>query len=167
MQIDLNKSYFAVLHTSLGDIKIKLLVKETPQTANNFVFLVRQGFYDGVIFHRIIRSFMIQGGDPTGTGGGGPGYQFADELPPMHSYEPGIVAMANAGPSTQGSQFFIVSGPDGKGLDKYPNYTQFGQVVEGMDVVMKIASVEVERRGNEISKPRVPPVIKSAEIIEQ
>ncbi|MBI4296787.1 MAG: peptidylprolyl isomerase [Chloroflexi bacterium] len=168
MQIDLNKNYFAVLRTSLGDVRIKLLVKEAPRTANNFVFLARQGFYNGVIFHRIIKDFMIQGGDPTGTGRGGPGYQFADELPVKHSYEPGIVAMANAGPNTQGSQFFIVTGPAGKGLDGYPNYTQFGQVMEGMDVVMKIASVEVERASpTEVSKPKVPPVINRAEIIEQ
>jgi len=135
MQIDPSKTYLATLKTTKGDVKIKLLAGESPRTVNNFVFLAREGFYDGVIFHRVIKPFMIQTGDPTGTGMGGPGYKFADELPPKHSYQPGIVAMANAGPNTNGSQFFICSGPQAAGLDRYPHYSQFGMVVEGMDVV--------------------------------
>jgi cyclophilin family peptidyl-prolyl cis-trans isomerase len=134
---------------------------------NNFVFLAREGFYDGVKFHRVIKTFMIQTGDPTGTGTGGPGYRFADELPPRHSYEPGIVAMANAGPNTNGSQFFICSGPDARNLDRYPNYTQFGRVVEGMDVVTALASVPVGPafRG-EMSRPLEEIRIESVTIEE-
>jgi cyclophilin family peptidyl-prolyl cis-trans isomerase len=136
-------------------------------TVNNFIFLSKQGFYNGVIFHRIIKTFMIQTGDPTGTGMGDPGYKFADELPPKHKYDVGIVAMANSGPNTNGSQFFICTGTDAKSLDNYPNYTQFGQVSEGMDVVQKIASVPVVSNGRELSKPVTPPVIISITITEQ
>jgi len=114
---------------------------------------------------------MIQTGDPTGTGGGSPGYKFNDELPPKHSYDPGIVAMANAGPNTNGSQFFICTGPDApRALNSNPNYTQFGQVTDGMDIVMKIASVDVvanPANPRETSKPTNPPVIKSITITEQ
>ena len=110
MQIDTSKKYVATVDTTLGTFKIQLLPQETPKTVNNFVFLSRDGFYNGVIFHRIMKTFMIQTGDPLGTGAGGPGYQFADELPPKHKYDPGIVAMANAGPNTNGSQFFICTG---------------------------------------------------------
>lgn len=154
MQIDPAKKYHATLKTNKGDIRIELLADESPVTVNNFVFLAREGFYDGVTFHRVIKPFMIQTGDPTGTGRGGPGYRFPDELPPKHSYEPGIVAMANAGPNTNGSQFFICSGPQAKGLDSYPNYTQFGRVVAGMDVVEALASVRVGPSGmGEMSRP--------------
>lgn len=154
MQIDPSKKYYATLKTNKGDICIELLADEAPVTVNNFVFLAREGFYDGVKFHRVIKPFMIQTGDPTGTGRGGPGYRFADELPPKHSYEPGIVAMANAGPNTNGSQFFICSGPQAKGLDSYPHYTQFGRVVEGMDVVEALASVPVGLSAmGEMSRP--------------
>jgi cyclophilin family peptidyl-prolyl cis-trans isomerase len=167
MQIDKSKTYFALVDTSLGSFKIQLFAGETPNAVNNFVFLSQQGFYNSVIFHRIIKAFMIQTGDPTGTGMGGPGYKFADELPPKHSYEPGIVAMANAGPNTQGSQFFICTGADAKNLDKMPNYTQFGKVVEGMDIVLKIASVPVVASGSgEVSRPKTPPVIKTITISE-
>jgi cyclophilin family peptidyl-prolyl cis-trans isomerase len=103
MEIDTAKTYHAIFDTSLGSFEIELLADESPITVNNFVFLARQGFYDGVIFHRILKEFVIQGGDPTGTGTGGPGYKFADELPPKHSYETGIVAMANSGANTNGS----------------------------------------------------------------
>lgn len=111
---------------------------------------------------------MIQTGDPTGTGMGTPGYKFADELPPKHKYDPGIVAMANSGPNTNGCQFFICTGSDAnRSLDPNPNYTQFGQVSEGMDVVQKIASVPVVSNGRELSKPVTPPVISSITITEQ
>lgn len=168
MQIDPSKPYFATVNTSLGSFKIQLLAGESPRTVNNFVFLSQQGFYDGVIFHRIIQSFMIQTGDPTGTGEGVPGYKFNDELPPFHLYAPGIVAMANSGPNTNGSQFFICTGPDSDSLNRYPNYTQFGKVVEGMDVVQKIASVPVGP-GNpgENSRPVNPPVINNIVISSQ
>jgi cyclophilin family peptidyl-prolyl cis-trans isomerase len=166
MQIDRAKNYIASLETSLGTFKIKLLAQESPLTVNNFVFLSREGFYNGVIFHRIIKTFMIQTGDPTGTGSGTPGYKFADELPPKHLYDPGIVAMANSGSNTNGSQFFICTGPDAASLNNYPKYTQFGQIIEGMDIVQKIASVPVVSNGREVSKPVTPPFIKSVTIIE-
>ncbi len=168
MAIDTAKTYIATLKTSLGDIRVELLAKESPATVNNFVFLAREGFYDGTIFHRIIQDFMIQGGDPLATGEGDPGYSFNDELPAKHSYEPGIMAMANAGPNTQGSQFFICNGEKAKKLDTRPNYTQFGKVIEGMDVVLKISSVEVgPNEGGEMSKPAVPPVLQSVTIEEK
>ena len=168
MTIDTAKTYLATLKTSIGSIRVELLAKESPATVNNFVFLARQGFYDGTIFHRIIKEFMIQGGDPLGTGEGDPGYNFADELPAKHSYEPGIMAMANAGPNTQGSQFFICNGAKAKKLDTRPNYTQFGKVIEGMDVVLKISSVEVGPNENgEQSKPVVPPVLQTVTIEEK
>ena len=168
MQIDTSKTYFATVDTTLGTFKIQLFTDESPKTVNNFVFLSQQAFYDGVIFHRIIKTFMIQSGDPTGTGRGGPGYKFADELPPKHSYDPGIVAMANAGPNTNVSQFFICTGSDAERLNSYPNYTQFGKVVDGMDVVQKIAAVPVGP-GNpgENSRPVNPPVINKISITSQ
>lgn len=168
MLIDPEKTYHATLNTSKGDIRIELLAKESPKTVNNFVFLAREGFYDGVKFHRVIQTFMIQTGDPTGTGAGGPGYKFADELPPRHSYEAGMVAMANAGPNTNGSQFFICSGSQARGLDRYPNYTQFGRVVSGMDVVGALAGVPVgQSRGGEMSRPLEEIQINSVSIEEQ
>lgn len=168
MQIDPAKRYQAILRTTKGDITIELLAGEAPMTVNNFVFLAREGFYDGVKFHRVIKPFMIQTGDPTGTGRGGPGYRFPDELPPKHPYEPGIVAMANAGPNTNGSQFFICSGPQAAGLNQYPNYTQFGRVVQGMDVVQALASVPVTASfGGERSKPLEDIRIESVTIIEE
>ena len=168
MQIDTSKTYFATVDTTLGTFKIQLFANESPKTVNNFVFLSQQGFYNGVIFHRIIKTFMIQTGDPRGTGTGGPGYEFADELPPKHSYESGIVAMANAGPNTNGSQFFICTGSDAERLNDYPNYTQFGKVVDGMDVVQQIAAVPVGP-GNpgENSRPVNPPVINKISITSQ
>jgi cyclophilin family peptidyl-prolyl cis-trans isomerase len=168
MEIDVSKDYYATVDTTLGTFKIQLFANESPKTVNNFVFLSQQGFYDGVIFHRIIKTFMIQTGDPTGTGTGGPGYKFADELPPKHPYGPGIVAMANSGPNTNGSQFFICTGSDSAGLDSHPNYTQFGNIVEGMDIVQKIAAVPVGP-GNmgENSRPVQPPVINKISITSQ
>jgi len=143
MQLDLTKDYTAVLHTDRGAITIQLFDNEAPTTVNNFVFLARDGFYDGIKFHRIIQDFMIQTGDPLGRGVGGPGYQFADELPPVKPYAPGIVAMANAGPNTNGSQFFIGTGKSVENLNKYPNYTVFGEVTAGLDVLQSIAAVPV------------------------
>jgi len=136
MQLDLTKNYQATLHTSKGDIIIDLFAKNVPHTVNNFVFLARQGFYDGTIFHRVIPDFMAQGGDPTGTGRGGPGYKFRDEFDPKLRHDkPGVLSMANAGPNTNGSQFFITHVPtpwlDGK-------HAVFGQVVGGLDVLFAI-----------------------------
>jgi cyclophilin family peptidyl-prolyl cis-trans isomerase len=168
MQIDAKKKYTASVETSLGSFKIDLFAAEAPLTVNNFVFLSKDGFYNGVIFHRIIKPFMIQTGDPMGTGMGGPGYKFKDELPTKRSYAPGIVAMANSGRNTNGSQFFICTGDNAKSLDQNPDYTQFGQVSEGMDIVQKIASVPVgPAAGGEVSRPKDPPVIKSITITEQ
>ncbi|HWH71139.1 MAG TPA: peptidylprolyl isomerase [Candidatus Sulfotelmatobacter sp.] len=167
MQIDPAKTYTATIKTNMGDIKVELFAKDAPKTVNNFVFLAREKFYDGVIFHRIIKNFMIQTGDPKGDGTGGPGYRFADELPVKRSYDPGIVAMANAGKDTNGSQFFICNGTDCKNLNQMPNYTQFGKVIAGMDVVEKISSVEVVANGREVSKPKTPPVIQTVIIDEK
>jgi cyclophilin family peptidyl-prolyl cis-trans isomerase len=168
MQIDTNKTYTATIKTNLGDIKVELFAKDAPKTVNNFVFLAREKFYDGVIFHRIVKDFMIQGGDPTGTGTGGPGYKFADEKV-TRSYEPGIVAMANSGPNTNGSQFFICNGPACKGLDPTPNWTQFGKVIQGMDVVQKLSNLEVgvNALSGERSQPKNPPVIQTIVIDEK
>ncbi|WP_018130927.1 peptidylprolyl isomerase [Effusibacillus pohliae] len=168
MTIDPNKSYFATLHTSKGDIKIQLYAKDAPKTVNNFVFLARDHFYDGIRFHRIMKGFMIQTGDPLGNGTGGPGYTFEDELPPKHPYEPGVVAMANAGPNTNGSQFFIGNGDAVRNLQQMPNYTVFGKVVEGMDVVQAISSVPVGvGPTGEMSLPKEEVIIKSVTIEEK
>jgi cyclophilin family peptidyl-prolyl cis-trans isomerase len=168
MQIDTSKLYYATVDTTLGTFKIQLFANESPQTVNNFVFLSQQGFYNGVIFFRVIKTYIIQTGDPTGTGSGSPGYEFADELPPKHSYGPGIVAMANSGLNTNGSQFFICTGNAAASLNTYPNYTQFGKVIDGMDVVQKIAAVPVGpgNRG-ETSRPVNPPSIIRIDITEQ
>ena len=163
--LDGSKKYTATIKTSLGDMTADLFVGDAPQTANNFVFLAREGFYDGVIFHRIIREFMVQTGDPTGTGRGGPGYRFKDELTGPHKYTKGTLAMANAGPNTQGSQFFICHGT---GAERLPhNYTIFGRVTDGLDVLDKIAGVQVRvGPSGEPSSPVEPPVIESVEITE-
>lgn len=136
MTIDLDKTYAATLHTNHGDIEIEFDAVRSPLTVNNFVFLARDGFYDGVIFHRVIPGFMIQGGDPTGTGTGGPGYRFRDELEGSGQYARGTVAMANAGPNTNGSQFFIMHSD--YGLPH--NYTIFGKVTSGLEAVDSIAA---------------------------
>lgn len=147
MAIDPKKSYTVTFETDRGPIEIALAPQHAPITVNNFVFLVRQSFYDGVTFHRVINNFVIQGGDPTGTGMGGPGYRFQDETKnnPL-KHETGILSMANAGPNTNGSQFFITHSPqphlDGK-------HTVFGKVVKGMDVVNAI------RQGDKIIKATV------------
>lgn len=134
--IDLKKKYKAIISTDQGDITIILFADKAPVTVNNFVFLANEGYYDNTIFHRVIADFMVQGGDPTGTGMGGPGYQFKDEFhKDLKHDKPGILSMANAGPNTNGSQFFITHVPtpwlDGK-------HAVFGEVVDGMDVVYKI-----------------------------
>lgn len=162
MQLEDGVQYQATLHTSMGDIVIDLLRDDAPITVNNFVFLAQQGYYTNVPFHRVIKDFMIQTGDPTGTGAGGPGYDFEDE-PVKRDYSPGTVAMANRGPDTNGSQFFIVDGDMRGRLPK--NYTIFGEVIDGMDVVRAIASVPVQpNRVGENSSPIDPVVIQSVEI---
>jgi peptidylprolyl isomerase len=165
MTIDSNKSYTGTLKTSLGDMKFELYAKDAPNTVNNFVFLAKEGFYEGVIFHRIINGFMVQTGDPTGTGGGGPGYRFNDELNGPQTYTKGTLAMANAGPNTQGSQFFICHGPQAETLPK--RYTIFGKVTDGIDVLDKIAGVPVQRSpSGENSKPTNPPSIVGIQIAD-
>lgn len=136
MEIDPNKEYEAIIRTEKGTIRIQLFAREAPLTVNNFVFLARQGFYDGVSFHRVLPGFMAQTGDPTGTGSGGPGYTFADEFVPTLRHDgEGVVSMANAGPNTNGSQFFITYGATPHLDDKH---TVFGRVVEGMEAVRKL-----------------------------
>ena len=139
MCIDPEKRYTATMETSKGTMTIALDPHAAPKTVNNFVVLARYHYYDGIRFHRVIPNFMLQGGDPEGTGRGGPGYKFGDELPAPGRYEMGSLAMANAGPNTNGSQFFIVSGPDGTRLP--PSYSLFGKVVKGMDVVKAINDI--------------------------
>jgi cyclophilin family peptidyl-prolyl cis-trans isomerase len=149
----------ATLHTNHGAIAIELFDEDAPKTVENFLKLSRDGFYDGVVFHRIIPDFMIQGGDPTGTGTGGPGYTFEDEFND-HKVERGALAMANAGPNTNGSQFFIVTTGAAPWLDG--KHTVFGRVTEGMDAVDKIEAVETDGQ----DKPREPVVIERVELIE-
>jgi len=174
MNIDLNKKYTAVMKSNMGDITVEFFTSDAPVTVNNFIKLSRDGYYNDVIFHRIISGFMIQGGDPSGTGYGGlideslglvngntgkhPGYKFEDELNNQIPYEKGILAMANSGPNTNGSQFFIMH------VD-YPlpyQYTIFGKVTDGMEVIDKIASVET----GEGDRPVSDVVIESVEIKE-
>jgi cyclophilin family peptidyl-prolyl cis-trans isomerase len=143
MQIDPSKTYHAAVKTSKGEFTMELFAADAPITVNSFVFLAREGFYEGISFHRIVPDFVIQTGDPTGTGMGGPGYEFEDELNGPHEYGPGIVAMANAGPNTNGSQFFIGTGEWSKSLNEHPNYTIFGKVIEGMDTVLAIGKTPV------------------------
>lgn len=157
LTIDLGTAYTAVLRTNHGDITIEFDAERSPQTVNNFVFLARDGFYDGVIFHRVVPGFVIQGGDPTGTGRGGPGYRFRDELEGDGGYGRGVVAMANAGPNTNGSQFFICL--ENVGLPHA--YTIFGKVTDGMDAVDAIAA---QPRSGE--KPIEDCTIHSVEITE-
>lgn len=142
MVIDSNKKYQATIKTNKGDIQLELFAKDTPKTVNNFVFLARDKFYDGLTFHRVIPNFMVQGGDPNGDGRGGPGYRFEDETRgnPRQKHETGSLSMANAGPNTNGSQFFICHGPqphlDGK-------HTVFGKVTKGQDVVNSLKNGDV------------------------
>ncbi len=136
MIIDPAKTYTATIATDKGDMVLELFANKTPKTVNNFVFLAREGFYDNITFHRVIADFMAQGGDPTGTGMGGPGYRFADEFhPELKHNKPGILSMANAGPGTNGSQFFITHVPTPHLNNKH---SVFGQITEGMDVLMAL-----------------------------
>jgi peptidyl-prolyl cis-trans isomerase B (cyclophilin B) len=149
----------ATLHTSEGAIELELFPDDAPKTVENFEKLSRDGFYEGVIFHRVIPDFMIQGGDPTGTGMGGPGYEFEDEFN-NHRVVRGALAMANAGPNTNGSQFFIVTAEDATWLDG--KHTVFGQVTSGMDVVDRIS--QAERDAND--RPRKPVTIERIELAD-
>lgn len=166
MSIDPGKEYLATIKTNLGDIVVQLFPKDAPITVNNFVFLARQGFYDGVKFHRVVKGFVIQGGDPTGTGAGGPGYKFADEKV-TRDYIAGTLAMANAGPNTNGSQFFITLADLSGSLPK--NYTIFGLVIGGFDIVQKIGEVPVRASapGAEVSLPTVDVHVDSITIEEK
>jgi len=158
MILDKEKTYQANIHTDKGVIEIQLYADKTPNTVNNFIFLSNEGFYDNTIFHRVIANFMAQGGDPTGTGRGGPGYRFADEFHPQLKHDrPGILSMANAGPDTNGSQFFITHVPT-PWLDN--KHSVFGEVTGGMDVVLSIP----ERDPTRPDQPGVK--INSVTIIE-
>ncbi len=160
MCIDPERSYEAEMVTTKGTMIFALDSVSAPKTVNNFVVLARYHYYEGVSFHRIIPGFMCQGGDPQGTGMGGPGYKFADELPPPGRYEVGSLAMANSGPNTNGSQFFVVSGRDGVGLP--PKYSLFGKVVKGLDVVR-----EIEAAGSRTGRPSAAVSIVSVTITEK
>jgi peptidyl-prolyl cis-trans isomerase B (cyclophilin B) len=158
MVIDPSKSYQAQMKTDAGDIVIRLHADKAPNTVNNFVFLAKDGFYDGIIFHRVIPNFMAQGGDPTGTGTGGPGYKFADEFHPNLRHDrPGVLSMANAGANTNGSQFFLTHVPTPWLDDKH---SVFGEITQGMDVLLAIPERDPSSRG----APAV--AIRSIEIIE-
>ena len=163
MTIDREASYSAVLHTDKGDISVSLNGAKTPIAVNNFIYLAKNKFYDNTIFHRVMKGFMIQGGDPKGDGTGGPGYTFPDE-PIEESYSRGVVAMANSGPNTNGSQFFIMH-------DDYalpPNYVIFGKVSSGMEVVDAIAEAPVEAGlSGEQSKPVNPVKVLNVDILEE
>lgn len=160
MALDTTKTYEAIVHTEKGDVRIALHDDLAPVTVNSFVFLAREGFYDGVTFHRVLPGFMAQTGDPSGTGSGGPGYRFEDEFDPSLRHDAaGVVSMANAGANTNGSQFFITYGPTPHLDDQH---TIFGQVIEGMDVVESLTP------RNPLEDPDAPPgdVILSVEIVE-
>lgn len=147
MQIDVSKTYRVTMETTRGTIELDLYPQHAPLTVNNFVFLVREGFYDGLTFHRVIKDFVIQSGDPTGRGSGGPGYRFRDEVVgnPL-THEAGVISMANAGPNTNGSQFFITHTPQ---PHLNGRHTVFGRVVAGMDVVYAI------KQGDKMTKVTV------------
>ena len=158
MGIDPSKRYTATMETSMGTLVIALDPIAAPITVNNFVFLAAQHYYDGIIFHRIIQGFVCQGGDPDGNGRGGPGYRFVDELPKAGKYQIGSLAMANAGPNTNGSQFFLISGQSGVQLP--PAYALFGQVVKGLEIVEAMQNVETDRS----DRPLVDVVINSVTV---
>ena len=162
MNLNSDSTYSAIINTNLGEMSVEFFTDDAPLTVNNFVTLSKDGYYDNVIFHRVISGFMIQGGDPSGTGHGDygkfPGYEFEDELNNQRPYEKGILAMANRGPNTNGSQFFIMHAD-------YPlpySYTIFGKVTEGLEVIDKIASVETDSA----DKPTDDIVINTVEIVE-
>ena len=160
MCIDPAKTYSATMVTSMGEMVIALDPIGAPKTVNNFVFLARYHYFEGISFHRIIQGFVCQGGDPQGTGMGGPGYKFEDELPKSGRYEVGSVAMANAGPNTNGSQFFLISGPSGVRLP--PAYALFGKIVKGLDVLDAMEKVKTGAG----DRPLVPVTIESVTITE-
>ncbi len=163
MTIDPNKKYQASLTTTAGAIVMELFAKQTPITVNNFVVLAGKGFYNGITFHRVIKGFMIQGGDPKGDGTGGPGYQFADE-PFSGEYNRGTVAMANSGPNTNGSQFFIMQ----QAVPLPKNYVIFGKVISGLDTVDRIANAPVKQSPNgEMSTPLSPVTTEKVDISQQ
>ena len=164
MSIDQSKEYEATIKTNFGDIEVQLFPEEAPLAVNNFVFLARQGFYDGIKFHRAVKGFVIQGGDPTGTGAGGPGYEFEDEKV-TRDYVAGTLAMANSGRNTNGSQFFITLA----NLSNLPkNYTIFGIVTSGFDIVNKIGNVPVSRgQSGEWSVPDSDVLIISITVMEK
>lgn len=159
MCIDVNRRYTAEMVTSKGTMVIALDALSAPKTVNNFVFLARYHYYDGIVFHRVIPGFMFQGGDPTGTGTGNPGYRFEDELPKPGRYEVGSLAMANAGPGTNGSQFFVVTGSSGVSLP--PLYSLFGKVVKGLEVVAAIDAI-----GTSSGRPQERVTIGSVNVTE-
>ena len=156
LTIDLDTAYRATLHTNHGDITIDLLPAEAPRAVNSYLFLAGEGFYDGVTFHRVVPGFVIQAGDPTGTGRGGPGYKFRDELDGPRRYSRGTVAMANAGPNTNGSQFFICLGD----LKLPHQYTIFGRVTAGMEAVDAIAALPTDPQ----DRPRQEAVISRVSV---
>ena len=158
--IDPSKTYTATMTSDVGTMQIALDAKAAPMTANNFVFLARYHFFDGLTFHRVIPGFVVQGGDPQGTGAGGPGYTFADELPAAGAYKIGSLAMANSGPHTNGSQFFIIVGSQGTQLP--PQYSLFGMVTSGIDVAHKI-----EADGTQSGTPKVVHKMVTVTITEQ
>lgn len=160
MILDVDKTYEAEMVTDMGTMSILLDHHAAPKTVNNFVFLARWHYFDGIVFHRVIPGFVLQGGDPTGTGTGGPGYRFDDELPKPGRYELGSLAMANAGPNTNGSQFFVISGPSGVSLP--PLYSLFGKVVSGLDVVASIDAI-----GSPSGRPHELVTIQSVTITER
>ena len=157
LTIDLAKKYAATIETSAGTLTVEFFPEDAPRTVNNFVFLAREGYYNDVIFHRVIKGFMIQGGDPTGTGMGGPGYKFADE-PVSKKYLRGTLAMANAGPNTNGSQFFIMHAD----YPLPPAYTIFGKLTSGEDVLDAIATAKTGAQ----DRPAAPVSIKSIVVTE-
>jgi cyclophilin family peptidyl-prolyl cis-trans isomerase len=159
MFIDAAVRYSAGMVTSKGTLTIALDPIAAPKTVNNFVVLARYHYFDGIVFHRVIPGFVLQGGDPLGTGTGGPGYRFEDELPKPGRYELGSLAMANSGPNTNGSQFFIISGPQGARLP--PSYSLFGKVIRGLDVVVAIDAI-----GHQSGRPKERVVIESVTITE-
>ena len=157
MCISTGKTYSATVNTDVGTFTVALDAKSAPKTVNNFVFLAREHFYDGLTFHRVIPGFVVQGGDPQGNGSGGPGYKFADELPKAGAYKVGSLAMANSGPNTNGSQFFVITGQQGVSLQ--PQYSLFGQVTDGLTVAQAI-----NRLGTNDEQGRPTAVVKITSI---
>jgi len=160
--IDPTRTYMAEITTDKGTIDVGLDQKQAPNAVNSFVYLARNHFFDGLTFHRVVPGFVLQGGDPEGTGAGGPGYKFADELPKAGQYKLGSLAMANSGPDTNGSQFFIISGDQGAKLE--PKYSLFGQVTNGLDVVAKIDALG--NPDDQSGKPKEPITMSSVTIKE-